>query len=86
VSGEAEQAPAATEPEAPALVPPAIRVVSGRPTDEELAALVAVLTAAAGAGGTDAGPVKSRWAAPSTRLRSAYGPRRDGWRASGLPR
>ena len=64
---------------------PAIRVVSGRPSDEELAALVAVLAAARGGGDAEPEQAGSRWSAPSTRLRSAYGPSRGGWRASGLP-
>ncbi|MEO3936054.1 acyl-CoA carboxylase epsilon subunit [Dermatophilaceae bacterium Soc4.6] len=64
---------------------PAIRVVSGWPTDDELAALVAVLTAAASGNEPAPPPVGSRWSSPSGRLRSAYGPSRGGWRASGLP-
>ncbi len=85
-TGETGEGSVATEAEASTPVAPAVRVVSGRPTDEELAALIAVLTAATGGGATQAGPSPSRWAAPSTRLRSAYGPSRGGWRASGLPR
>ncbi|MDQ2757616.1 MAG: acyl-CoA carboxylase subunit epsilon [Actinomycetota bacterium] len=86
MTGSSEQAPEATGPEAPAVVIPAIRVVSGWPADDELAALIAVLSAAAASGGTESAERPgSRWSAPSTRLRSAYGPRRGGWRASGLP-
>jgi len=61
---------------------PAIRV-AGNPTPEELAALVAVLSAV---GGEPAAPehARSAWSDPSWRL---VGPSRtrDGWRTSGLP-
>ncbi|EWT01104.1 hypothetical protein N865_11270 [Intrasporangium oryzae NRRL B-24470] len=64
--------------------PPAIRVVTGSPTAEEVAALVAVLSAVGGAPEEhDTHP--SAWSDPSWRL---LGPSRTtgGWRASGLPR
>ncbi len=47
-----------------------IKVVKGRPTDEEVAALVTVLAAAAGGGEVDAGPVtRDLWGHPVDRLR-----------------
>jgi hypothetical protein len=64
---------------------PAVRVESGNPTPEELAALVVVLSAL----GVDDGDApdmdrRSAWADPAWRL---VGPstRIGGWRASGLP-
>ncbi|SFN80245.1 MULTISPECIES: acyl-CoA carboxylase subunit epsilon [Actinomadura] len=74
---------------------PFLQVVRGDPTPEEIAALVAVLTARAraaaarGGAGTGAGP--SRWADRTRLVRGtvAGGPRPRGagaWRASGLPR
>ena len=71
----------ATEPAKPLL-----RIVSGNPTPEEVAALVAVL-AASGGGEAPAPrrtPAWSRPAAPGARARRRPGP--GGWRASGLPR
>lgn len=65
---------------------PVLRVVSGRPTNEELAALVAVLSTVSSGEDAPPAPAPSRWSAPGARLRTAYGPSRGGWRASGLPR
>lgn len=75
---------------------PALRVVSGQPTEEELAALVVVLAsrtgAAAGAGaGADEAETSrdvSAWTDRSRYVRSGrvgFGTR-AGWRASALPR
>ena len=63
---------------------PALRVVSGDPTPEELAALVTVLSAL---GGQEAQPPRRRspWSDPRWRLVGASA-RRDGWRTSALPR
>ncbi|MEP6797831.1 MAG: acyl-CoA carboxylase epsilon subunit [Lapillicoccus sp.] len=67
-----------------------VRVLRGQPTPEDLAALLVVLAAAGGGGTGDAHAhdeaVSSRWSAPGTRLRTAYGPGRASWRASGMPR
>ena len=66
---------------------PVVRVVRGNPTAEEVAALVAVLVAAGGAGESEPPRTPRGWSSPAARLRSpAYGPRPGGWRASGLPR
>lgn len=71
---------------------PFLRVVRGDPTPEEVAALVAVLTARAAAAREGAGERRaSRWADRSRLLRGpaaeALRPRGPGaWRASGLPR
>jgi hypothetical protein len=59
-----------------------LRIVRGRPTDEELAALVGVLLLSA-APAVPAAPPPSRWA---TSVRPAFTRRTAGWRASGLPR
>ena len=58
--------------------------VSGSPTPEELAALVAVLSAL-GDGGEPPEQGRSAWSDPSWRL---VGPsaRHGGWRSTGLPR
>jgi hypothetical protein len=59
--------------------------VSGNPTDEELAALVVVLSALGGDDEARAGAGRSAWSDPAWRL---VGPstRIGGWRASALPR
>ncbi|HLS45465.1 MAG TPA: acyl-CoA carboxylase epsilon subunit [Ornithinicoccus sp.] len=65
---------------------PSIRVVSGSPSAEEVAAVVAVLAAASGGGNGPAESQRSLWKA-STRApghRPLPGP--GVWRASGLPR
>ena len=63
---------------------PLLRVVRGNPTAEELAALVAVLTARAAAGPPPRRP-RSAWADPARQL---FAPRvgPDAWRRSALPR
>ncbi len=76
-----EQSPAAeAAPQRPVLT-----VVRGEPDAVELAALVAVVTAAASAGGAShRAPVRSAWADPA---RSVRGPMPGGgWRASFAPR
>ena len=72
--------------DAPPPGPPTLRIVRGEPDPVELAALVAVITAAAGAGDDEPEeiPTESRWATPERLLRPAVLP--TGWWASGLPR
>jgi hypothetical protein len=66
---------------------PALRVVRGRPSGTELAALVAVLAARAAASSTvDRPGPRSAWADPARRLRAPLRPGPDGWRRSALPR
>jgi hypothetical protein len=66
-------------------------LVRGEATEEEVAALVAVLSgvaaasAAASAGAGDAAPA-SEWAGPHRKVRTAYPHGPGGWRASALPR
>lgn len=65
---------------------PVLRIVHGDATPEEVAAIVAVLSAV---GGGEPAPAKRpapAWAAPQRAVRRSlpHGP--GGWRASGLPR
>jgi hypothetical protein len=68
--------------------PPLVTVVSGSPTEEEIAALIAVLSAVSGGddGGGMPGRNGSRWAAPSSRMRPMHGHGYGAWRGSALPR
>ena len=63
---------------------PFLRVVTGDPTPEELAALVTVL---ASLGGPAAGPARRtpEWNAPRRLHRPAHPHGPGAWRASGLP-
>ena len=63
---------------------PVLRIVSGNPSDEELAAVTAVLTALARATGdapAAAAPVGG-WSDPARRLRRPLRPGPGAWRAS----
>jgi Acyl-CoA carboxylase epsilon subunit len=72
-----DQAPASDETNDPAPVSdetnaPHIQVLKGQPTDAELAALIAVLSSAAGgSGGEPATREFSRWGLPVDKLRYA---------------
>jgi hypothetical protein len=62
---------------------PALRVVSGNPTPEEIAALAVVLAAVADAGHTAPSVAPAGgWADPSLRLRRPVPPGPGAWRAS----
>ncbi|WP_229051714.1 acyl-CoA carboxylase subunit epsilon [Aeromicrobium sp. Leaf350] len=65
---------------------PALRVVKGDPTPEELAALVAVLAArsaaAADAAARTRKPVRSEWGHPARAVRGVHRPGADQWRRS----
>ncbi len=64
---------------------PALRIVRGETTPEELAALVAVLAAASGGAASTGSPVPvSQWAPPPRLLRPTVAP--TGWWESALPR
>jgi hypothetical protein len=56
----------ASEPQAKE---PHIQVLKGRPTDDELAALIAVLGSATGGGDEPAPPEHNRWGLPVDKLR-----------------
>lgn len=63
-----------------------LRVVKGDPTAEELAALVAVVSAKAAAVGVDDTTQPTSWASYWRRVRTPLRPGRGAWRASALPR
>ncbi|OFE14558.1 hypothetical protein BA895_09345 [Humibacillus sp. DSM 29435] len=60
---------------------PALRILAGHPTPEELAALVVVLAARQAPDAAAPLSVRSPWSDPARRL---VGP--SGWRGSALPR
>jgi hypothetical protein len=63
---------------------PVLRVVRGNPDPAELAALVAVVTAAASSSSDEPARVRSSWAAHERLLRGPL--TRGGWRTSFAPR
>jgi hypothetical protein len=67
---------------------PMLRIVSGDATEEEIAALVAVLSARSGAAaaGEKPTPRRSEWAGHERRMRRPLHPSPNGWRASAFPR
>jgi Acyl-CoA carboxylase epsilon subunit len=77
-----------SRPEQAADPRPLLRVVSGNPTDEELAALVAVLVGlqAARAAQPIPRPGRSAWSDPRRRLRGADYREPGAWVASARPR
>ena len=64
---------------------PVLRVVRGDPSEEELAALVTLLTARAASAAADRPQPRSAWADPARRLRAPLAPGPGAWRRSGLP-
>lgn len=80
-----------TNPEAGTQQPaqPLLRIVTPDTTPEEVAAIVAVLSALGG-GAPAPEPPRSEWASPARGVRSTPGRAlahgRGAWRASGLPR
>ena len=64
---------------------PLLRVVSGNPTEEELAAILAVV-ASRGAVTTAPSPQFSLWARKSRMVRPVQRPGFGAWRASMMPR
>ncbi|MDQ3717169.1 MAG: acyl-CoA carboxylase subunit epsilon [Actinomycetota bacterium] len=70
----------------PGVPPPFLRIVRGAPNAEEIAALVAVLSAVpAGRGGAVPAPGYA-WSARSRLVRAPLQTGQGGWRASALPR
>lgn len=65
--------------------PTPLFLVRGGATDEEVAALTAVLSAVAGAGAAPAPQPVRAWAAPHRLHRRSLPHGRGGWRSSGLP-
>jgi hypothetical protein len=74
----------ADQPEAPAERPP-LRLVRGDATPEEVAALLAVLSAASGGDETPAPRHTSQWASRERAVRRPLAPGRGAWRASAWP-
>ena len=72
------------DPQAAAPERPVLRIVRGEPTAEELAALVAVLTARAGGGQAAPEPVRSAWGRPGTSLQGSVPTHPTAWRESGF--
>ena len=77
-------------PVAPAGTGPYLRVVRGNASPEEIAALVATLSAIAAARSAAASqakpaPVPSHWNAPARQLRAPLHPAPGAWRRSTLP-
>ena len=64
---------------------PLLRVVAGSPTPDELAVVVAVLTARSGAAAPEQ-PQFSLWARKSRQTRPSLRPGFGAWRASAMPR
>ena len=60
---------ALSEHETPDAHEPHIQVLKGNPTDEELAALIAVLGSAVGGGGEPGQREQTRWGLPADKLR-----------------
>jgi hypothetical protein len=65
---------------------PVLRVVRGEPAPEELAALVAVVTARAGTAGGSGPAGVSAWRDPARLVREPIFAGRGAWRASAWPR
>jgi Acyl-CoA carboxylase epsilon subunit len=65
---------------------PALRIVKGDPTPEEIAALVAVLARMGSGAAPEPPPRRSEWASHHRRMRSVLNPGPGAWRASVLPR
>jgi acyl-CoA carboxylase epsilon subunit len=63
---------------------PELRIVRGEPSDDEIAALIAVLAALASAPVQPPVP-RSAWADPAHRLRTPLHPSPGAWRSSALP-
>ncbi|MGH3869633.1 MAG: acyl-CoA carboxylase subunit epsilon [Pseudonocardiaceae bacterium] len=64
---------------------PAIHIVRGEPSDEELAALIATLAALRGAAAAEPPAPRSAWANPAHWLRTPLHPGPSAWRNSALP-
>ena len=63
--------------------PPLLRILTPGATDEEVAALVAVVSMA-GSGGDEESRPSSEWSAHHRKLRRPLRPGPAGWRSSGL--
>jgi hypothetical protein len=66
--------------------PPLLRVVSGDPTPEELAIILAVVSARGGASKSSEPKRLSLWASKGRQTRPSLGAGFGSWRASSMPR
>jgi hypothetical protein len=64
---------------------PLFQVVKGSPTDEELAAVIAVLTLRASVPAPEPRPQESGWSAYWRSVRAPVQPGPEAWRMSGRP-
>jgi len=64
---------------------PLLRVISGSPTPEEIATIIAIVSTR-GASAPQAPPTWSLWARKSRQVRPAQRPGFGAWRASMMPR
>lgn len=64
---------------------PLLRVIAGSPTDQELAVVMALVTARRSAAAQDS-PTWSLWARKSRQVRPSQRPGFGAWRASMMPR
>jgi hypothetical protein len=69
-------------PSEPAI--PLLRIVSGEPHPDEVAALTVVLSLAAAPASEAGPPAPGPWSDPATRLRRAPAPGPGAWRSSAL--
>ena len=74
-----------TPPEPPAEQQPLLRIVTPDTTPEEVAAIVAVLSALGSAEPRKPRP-RSEWNSPYRQVRPFYSHGPGGWRSSGLPK
>ena len=65
---------------------PLFAVVKGRPTDEELAALIVVFSSFGSTTASDSGPRTSGWSSYWRSVRRPFHPGPDAWRLSGRQR
>ncbi|WP_210650403.1 acyl-CoA carboxylase epsilon subunit [Nocardioides sp. SYSU D00065] len=65
--------------------PPVLRVLNADATDEEVAALVAALSALGPTGAASAPRPRPSWSDPARVVRRTHRSGPGGWRASGLP-
>ena len=65
---------------------PLLRVITPDATPEEVAALVAVVSAMAASAAPEEQPPRSVWASPARRRRPQLFPGPGAWRTSALPR
>jgi hypothetical protein len=65
---------------------PVLRIVRGDPSDDELAALIAVVAARASGSGESTPRTKSAWNDPLRLVREPVFPGPGGWTASARPR